>query len=240
MKRTLKLLVLQLLLFTAASAQNTFPASGNAGIGITAPQANLDFYRIYDPLQTRMLKMFYNGSWGYVPYANSFRFLDIESTEGGKVLQVNGYGVGMGYDPPVINSPDRLYINGNVGIGTNSPREKLSVNGNIRAKEIKVEASNWPDYVFEDAYRIGTLKELESYIKVNKHLPEVPTATEMEANGVALGEMNKVLLKKIEELTLHLIEQHKSISIQNEKLLTQDKQISSLQTQINAIKKKNK
>jgi len=103
---------------------------------------------------------------------------------------------------------------GNVGIGITNPAEKLAVNGNIRSKEVKVEAANWPDYVFEENYNIGKLEELESYIKTNKHLPEIPTAKEVEVNGVALGEMNKLLLKKVEELTLHLIEQQKQLNEQ--------------------------
>jgi len=106
----------------------------------------------------------------------------------------------------------RITQNGDVGIGTNTPREKLSVNGKIRAQEIKVEMANWPDYVFADDYQQQTLPELERYIKVNKHLPEVPSAKEVEQNGVALGEMNKILLKKIEELTLHLIEKDKVLT----------------------------
>jgi hypothetical protein len=104
--------------------------------------------------------------------------------------------------------------NGNIGIGTLTPRERLSVNGNIRAKEIKVEAQNWPDYVFDENYKVGKLEELESYLKINKHLPEMPTAKEVELNGVTLGEMNKLLLKKVEELTLHLIEQQKQLNEQ--------------------------
>lgn len=105
-----------------------------------------------------------------------------------------------------------IYANGNVGIGTGTPNEKLAVNGKIRAKEIKVEASNWPDYVFEEGYNIGTLKGLESYIKTNKHLPDMPSAKEVEANGIALGEMVKLQQQKIEELTLHLIEKNKQIN----------------------------
>ena len=111
-----------------------------------------------------------------------------------------------------------ILTNGNIGIGTITPREKLSVNGNIRAREIKVEATNWPDYVFADGYNVGKLEELQSYIKVNKHLPEIPAAKEAQANGVALGEMNKLLLKKIEELTLYVIALKKESIMQQKQL----------------------
>ncbi|NMN37159.1 hypothetical protein [Pedobacter sp. SG918] len=99
------------------------------------------------------------------------------------------------------------YFNGNLGLGTTDTKGfKLAVNGKIRAHEIKVEATNWPDYVFEEGYKVETLEGLESYIKVNKHLPDIPDAKEVKENGVELGEMNKLLLKKIEELTLYVIE----------------------------------
>ncbi|MGQ7855247.1 hypothetical protein ACUN24_13515 [Pedobacter sp. WC2501] len=114
-----------------------------------------------------------------------------------------------------------IKANGDIGIGTATPREKLSVNGNIRAREIKVEASNWPDYVFEEGYDVGTLKGLESYIKTNKHLPYMPTAKEVETNGLSVSEMFKLQQKKIEELTLHLIEKDKNISDQGKLLKSQ-------------------
>jgi len=94
---------------------------------------------------------------------------------------------------------------GNIGLGTLIPREKLSVNGNIRAKEIKVEASPWPDYVFTKDYRLPTLQEIENHIREKGHLPGIPTAEEVKTNGIDLGEMNAKHLQKIEELTLHLI-----------------------------------
>jgi hypothetical protein len=129
---------------------------------------------------------------------------------------------------------------GNVGIGTTAPKEKLSVNGNIRAREVKVEANNWPDYVFDEGYKIGTLEELESYIKANKHLPDMPGAKTIEVNGIAVSEMLKLQQQKIEELTLYLVSQNKSINTQNKKLLVQGRQIKLLKNQINIIKKKNK
>ncbi|MDQ0638306.1 hypothetical protein QF042_001871 [Pedobacter sp. W3I1] len=114
-----------------------------------------------------------------------------------------------------------IYANGNVGIGTSTPNEKLAVNGKIRAREIKVEAANWPDYVFEKKYQIASLGELEKYIKINKHLPEMPGAKEVESNGVELGDLVKKLLKNQEELTLHLIAQEKTIKALEKKLTNQ-------------------
>ncbi len=106
--------------------------------------------------------------------------------------------------------------NGRVGVGVTNPSTLFEVSGTIRAKEIKVEASPWPDYVFEPDYDLLTLEETEAYIKENKHLPQIPSAEEIEANGVKLGEMNMLLLKKIEELTLHMIEQEKRLKKQEE------------------------
>lgn len=108
--------------------------------------------------------------------------------------------------------------NGNIGVGTDNPTEKLAVNGTIRTQEIKVEASPWPDYVFEDDYQLSTLEETAKYIGENKHLPEVPSAAEIEANGVKLGEMNAILLKKIEELTLHLIDMKMENDLQRQEI----------------------
>src|SRR5690606_11154189 len=85
----------------------------------------------------------------------------------------------------------------------------LSVKGMIRSSEIKVDTGPWPDYVFEDNYQLPDLKDTESFIKINKHLPEIPPAKEVSKNGILLGEMNMKLLKKVEELTLHLIAEHK-------------------------------
>ncbi|MFV1883187.1 MAG: hypothetical protein ACMZ7B_01660 [Balneola sp.] len=118
--------------------------------------------------------------------------------------------------PESVKAYDNLMVqynsNGNVGIGTTNPDQKLTVKGKIHSEEVIVDLNvPGPDYVFEEDYDLTSLKELEAYIKANKHLPEIPSAKEMEANGIILGEMNMLLLKKIEELTLHAISQEKAI-----------------------------
>ncbi|URC13603.1 hypothetical protein [Flavobacterium sp. B183] len=127
--------------------------------------------------------------------------------------------------------------NGNVGIGTETPKEKLSVNGNIRSKEVKVETVNWPDYVFEEDYKIKSLEDLEKYIETNRHLPEVPSAKEISDNGLELGEMNKTLMKKVEELTLYLIEQNKALLEQKNQILSQQRILEKQQQDIDILKK---
>lgn len=112
--------------------------------------------------------------------------------------------------------------NGNVGIGTENPDAKLSVNGLIHTKEVKVDLIGWPDYVFEENYELLSLEETENYINKNGHLPNIPSALEVEKNGVNLGEINKKLLEKIEELTLHLIELNKEIKILKSKIKEND------------------
>ena len=115
----------------------------------------------------------------------------------------------------------------NVGIGTSIPDAKLAVKGVVHAQEVKVDISiPGPDYVFEPSYYLPTLEQLNQYIKANKHLPEVPTACAMEENGVKLGEMNMLLLKKVEELTLYMIDQQK--------------QIQDLKAEVNALQSKAK
>ncbi|WP_343533827.1 hypothetical protein [Pedobacter sp.] len=139
--------------------------------------------------------------------ANSFFGIGVYGNANNGAANMGRGWIGESYSNSFMN----FLPNGDVGIGTTTPKEKLSVNGKIRAKEIKIEAANWPDYVFKPEYQLNTLPELEAYIKANGHLPEVPAAAEVEKEGVALGEMNKILLKKIEELTLHLIELKKEV-----------------------------
>ncbi|MBN9300144.1 MAG: hypothetical protein J0I41_24310 [Filimonas sp.] len=101
---------------------------------------------------------------------------------------------------------------GNVGIGTINPSEKLSVDGNIRTRKVIVTQTGWPDYVFDSSYQIPSLDSVSSFIQVNKRLPDMPSAAVVEKDGHDLGEVQKQLLKKVEELTLYVIEQQKKIA----------------------------
>jgi len=84
-------------------------------------------------------------------------------------------------------------------------------NGLLQAKEVKVTLSGWPDYVFGEDYKLMSLDETEKFINENGHLPGVPSAQEVEEEGLSLGEMNARLMQKVEELTLHVIELQKQI-----------------------------
>lgn len=96
--------------------------------------------------------------------------------------------------------------NGNVGIGTVTPKAKLAVYGDIFATKVKVTQTGWPDYVFGKDYHLPEISALEQYISTHQHLPEIPSATEVAKEGLDLGDMNKRLLQKVEELSLYIIQ----------------------------------
>ncbi|SMD08319.1 hypothetical protein [Pedobacter africanus] len=130
---------------------------------------------------------------------------------------------------PIVLNPN----GGDVTIGTpDSKGYKLAVNGKVRAHEIKVETANWPDYVFEQDYRLLTLQEIEKHIKDKGHLPGIPSAAEAKTNGIDLGEMNAKLLQKIEELTLHLIEKDKKLNEDRKIILNQEERLRKLECKI--------
>jgi hypothetical protein len=107
-----------------------------------------------------------------------------------------------------VRADGQGYFAGSVIIGTTDAQGyQLAVNGAIRAKMIKVDVDNWPDYVFKQNYLLPSITSVKEFIKKNQHLPGMPSEIEVAKEGINLGEMNKLLIKKVEELTLYLIEQ---------------------------------
>ncbi len=129
---------------------------------------------------------------------------------------------------------------GALGIGTETIPDgfKLAVDGKGIFEEVKVQLSEqWPDYVFQSSYKLRTLKETKIFINENKHLPEIPSAKEVEANGVELGDMNIRLLKKIEELTLYMIEFDRRMELIEEENRALKKENQELKSKFSALRK---
>ncbi|WDF59575.1 hypothetical protein PQ462_23040 [Flavobacterium sp. KACC 22758] len=111
------------------------------------------------------------------------------------------------------NNPVKMTFqsDGNVGIGITNPKNELDVNGTIHSKEVKVDMNGWSDFVFKKEYNLPTLTEVEKHITEKGHLENIPSEEEVLKKGINLGDMNAKLLQKIEELTLYLLKQDKSI-----------------------------
>jgi hypothetical protein len=125
------------------------------------------------------------------------------------------YGLSSGVNHFALYANGNAYFEDDVRIGHTDDIAgyKVSVDGKILAEEIKVKMSeNWPDYVFEADYALMPLEELKAKLQHQKHLPGVPSAYEVENDGIELGKMNKILLEKIEELTLYLLQKDEEIN----------------------------
>ena len=219
---------------TIAPTAGSVPG-GYLGIGTTNPKGRLhvindEWYpSIVESAHYNQLNIRHSGntSWGLIltnssGYDNA-GYHNSTSGENNSAAIVNFHNDALHFG---TNNQKRMTIDhvGRVGIGVLSPEAKLTVDGAIRSEEVKVEVVNAPDYVFAEDYDLRTLQETNAYIQENQHLPEVPSAKAMEANGVELGEMNMLLLKKIEELTLHLIDQNSRL----EKLESENKQLQAI------------
>jgi hypothetical protein len=181
--------------FTQGIAQtNTFPSSGNVGIGTVSPAVPLSFG---NNLSNTKLALWESSEIRYGFGIQGFQFR----------LHLGSQDARFSFLSDATGTTELMTIlgTGNVGIGTISPQAKLAVNGDIFSKKVKVTQTGWPDYVFHTTYRLRSLFEVEQYIQLFHHLPEVPSAVEIEKNGVDLGDNQAVLLKKIEELTLYVI-----------------------------------
>lgn len=234
MKNYPTLLFLLLILSTSVFGQtNTFPTSGNVGIGILNPNSPLHI----NSNSTGVTSIFGHGSdGGFRIVSTQSRIsnadgaligefgIDYNGIKNSAIAFYRGNTVTGGFMAFTTNDgTERMRIanTGNIGIGTFNPTQKLEVNGNIKTKEVNVTAAGWPDYVFAPDYHLISLDSLSDYIHANKHLPDVPSEKAVLENGVNVGEMNATLLKKIEELTLYMIKQDeemKSLKASNEEI----------------------
>ena len=236
-----------------------FNSGGNVGIGTTTPSEKLvvrgDGARIRIESSSSP-SSYYAFLESKYDAANPFNIV-VQGTQmfGSKNIGISNtpdtyvsgfYGIAFATQTTTTeNANVRMYINqaGKVGIGTTNPDEKLTVKGKIHAEEIKVDLAVPADYVFQKYYTgkselksdycLPTLAEIETFTKQNHHLPNIPSAKDIQQNGVSLGEMSNVLLQKIEELTLYAIEQQKEL----ERLKTENENYKSLATRLSAIEK---
>lgn len=183
--------------------------AGNVGVGLNTPTTLLDVAKSMTEPTISVRNLGGNGG-------ATFQMADQNSNADWKFKATNNGGFkirdhAFGLDVITVepnSAANVIYINaaGNLGVGTTDPTEKLSINGNIRCKQVQVSLTGWADFVFEEDYDLMPLHDVEAFIKQNKHLPGVPSADEVMTHGANLGEMDAILLQKIEELTLYLIE----------------------------------
>ncbi|WP_291287725.1 hypothetical protein [Flavobacterium sp.] len=163
--------------------------NGNVGIGTLSPQQKLVVSN--------------NGAEGFEVYLDQLN----------SVVGLQSFNRALySYSKMQLDASQFSFMYGNVGIGLVNPTNKLDVNGTIHSKEVKVDLSGWPDYVFKKEYNLPTLEEVEKHISEKGHLKNIPSEEEVLKNGINLGEMNAKLLQKIEEMTLYMIEQNKKIN----------------------------
>jgi hypothetical protein len=176
--------------------------------------------RVNNSRSDRYALQIFDGS-NYIFHAANNGKIGIGTSNPSNDISVNGTidatKIGIGTTTP----SNDLSVNGivdatKIGIGTTCIPTGyiLAVNGSIKAKEVQVSLDDWCDYVFNKDYKIKSLSEVEAYISLHKHLPDVPSESDVKTNGgINIGEMNTILLKKVEEQMLYIIELNKRIEV---------------------------
>lgn len=231
MKKISLLSILTFLSFSCFSQTNKLDMNGMVGIGTNSPQSllhikgldGIDHVQITKSASSPNLDIIsaYNGSDD--AQSGSFAYGVRPEDDAWQIWERH---VGTEWRNLFI-----VKLNGNVGIGKFDPNYKLDVNGAIRANEVRVETMSWPDYVFAKDYRKMALDEVKKYVYENGHLPDIPSEAVIVRDGLELGEMNKSLMKKVEELTLYLIDH-------NELLKNQQQTIEAMRLEMDQLKKK--
>jgi hypothetical protein len=214
------LFIVGLFVYEASYAQNMFPSTGNVGLGTVSPVANLDIYSTANtqiaPLISIRSNFHVAGNYGMIRFGD---YTQTTAYQKGALIYESMAGSARGKFHIALENTDgvgsvslrdaklTVLSNGNVGIGTMIPDAELAVKGTIHTQQVRVDMNGWADYIFEKSYQLPSLSAVESYIDRNHHLPDMPSEKEV----IELGKMVRLQTKKIEELTLYLIEQQKEI-----------------------------
>ena len=216
--------------------------NGNMGIGTTAPASilqlgnnsgsgvntstptvlTMDHTYGTNALGTNFkLKLYSDGSGNSYGFGVSGSLLEIAAGPTG----------GISFFTNATTQAMNILSNGTVGINTTyiSPGYQFAINGSALATSVTVlNRTIWPDYVFKKDYQLPSLTEVKTYIDQNQHLPEMPSAEQINKDGINLGEMNKLLVKKVEELTLYIIDQKQNAQTQQQEIDELKKQVTAL------------
>ena len=220
---SLKLSLLFALLFSCVFliAQNDVIVEGDLSV---LGDGNSTSFKVIGPAGEIRFNPYFSGTTttllGYFDgkdLSPQIRFDDVASSFIDVGMDANGAFVVEQSDFPVF----KVDKNGRAVIGLDAPQAygyALSVGGKIASEEILVDLkADWPDYVFKNDYKLKSLNEVQDYINKKGHLPGLPSAADVQDVGIELGEMNRLLVEKIEELTLYILQQEKRIKALEDK-----------------------
>ncbi|MXV15975.1 hypothetical protein [Hufsiella ginkgonis] len=218
----------------SAGDSGIMPASGSMSLGNSSVSYSPDIINWPSSGSTLLLSGLDYSTLGF--HDSGLR-VDFIRAGAGKIQL--GYDGGFGEASIGMPGTGIWNHDGNVGIGTVSPDEKLTVAGKVHSREVIVTIDAGADFVFADDYALKPLAEVDKYVKANKHLPEIAPAAEMEKSGLQLGEMNIKLLRKVEELTLYLIQKDKEVTALTEALKEQKERNDQQDRQLQKLGVKN-